>query len=315
MKDLGLDITSIEDRSQYAGLLSRGLPEIINSKMYGSPEKAGTLTKSWPNGKSMTYSLNSKGYRGNEFSKETELVFAGCSFTYATGLPEEYIWGNILADSLGMSRANLGQEGWSVQAIVKNLFSYFEEYGNPKVLVCLFPDLQRMAAALNPNVLRGFDRADSRFDDRNQLNATICHTHLNEIDLSLRPKYSKLPHSWGDVIPIEMPLMMSFHYLHMLIQYCKAADIKFYWATWSWDFSNLLNQVLDYPEPLMDMSGYVPLKRVVWETDPMPDCHLEERSKNLNTFDWSLDHGAGHWGHNGEHSHIHTAESFLEKLQ
>lgn len=312
---MSLNITSTDGYSEYYGMLaSRGLPEIINSKMHGEPWRPGELTKSWPSGKSMTYSINSMGYRGNDFSKSTEFVFAGCSYTFATGLQDEYIWGNQLADSLGMSRSNLGQEGWSTQAIVKNLFSYFEEYGHPKVLVCLFPDLQRMVAALNPNVLRGFSRSDSRYDDKDVYDQTFCHTHLREYDLSLRPKYSKSPHSWEDVIPVEMPIMMSFHYLHMLIQYCKAAGIKFYWSTWSWDFSNLLQQVMEYPDELMDMSGYVPLERRVWETDPMPDCHLEARAKNTETFDWSLDHGGGRWGHNGEHSHTHTAEAFLAKM-
>ena len=140
-----LNITSIEDNdTNYDMLRKRGLAEIISSKMSVDRYQPGGPTKEWPNGKSMTYSLNSKGYRSTEFSKDTDLIFAGCSYTYATGLQDEYIWGNILADSLKMSRSNLGMEGWSTQAIVKNLFAYFEEYGNPKILVCLFPDLQRM---------------------------------------------------------------------------------------------------------------------------------------------------------------------------
>jgi hypothetical protein len=317
VNDVKLNITSIDrpGSEHYSGLVSKGLSEIINSRVVGKPYRAEQLTKTWPNGKAMTYILNSKGYRGDELSKSTELVFSGCSYTYATGLEDQYIWGNILADSLGMSRSNLGKEGWSTQAIVKNLFSYFEEYGNPKILVCLFPDLQRMMAALNPYVLRGFSRSDARFEDKSEHEQTFCHTHLREYDISLRPKYSKMPYAWEDVIPIEMPIMTSFHYLHMLIQYCKAADIKFYWSTWNYDFSDLLDQVLKYPDPLMDMSGYIHLEREIWEADPMLDCHLEDRAKNLETFDWSLDHGGGHWGHNGQHSHMHTAEAFLARIK
>ena len=310
-----LKISGIEGYSEHYEMLeSRGLAEIISSKLHGEMPRQEELTKSWPSGKSMTYSMNSKGYRGSELSSTTELVFSGCSYTFATGLQDEYIWGNQLAKSLGMTSSNLGQEGWSTQAIVKNLFSYFEEYGNPKVLVCLFPDLQRMLAALNSNILRGFNQDDARFNNKTELERTFSHTHIREYDMSLRPKYSKSPHSWQDVIPVEMPIMLSFQYLHMLIQYCKAAGIEFYWSTWSWDFSDLLAQVKKYPEPLMDLSGYVPLERKIWETDPMTSCHLEERSKNPETFDWSLDHGGGRWGHNGQHSHMHTAEAFLARI-
>lgn len=298
----------------YDSLNAWKLAEIASSKVHGAPYNEETSTRSWPNGKSMTYSLNSKGYRSEEFSSETELIYSGCSYTFATGLEDRYIWGSQLADSLGMSRSNLGQEGWSIQAIVKNLFAYFEEYGNPKILVCLFPDLQRMSAALNPHVLRQHGKSDPRYETEEMFQYTPSHTHLREYDVSLRPKYSKIPHSWEDVIPVEMPIMMSFHHLHMLIQYCKATGIEFYWSTWSGDFRDLLAQIKEYPDKLMDLSGYVPLERAVWETDPMLDCHLEYREKDLETFDWSLDHGAGHWGHNGSHSHMHTAEAFLAKI-
>lgn len=315
MDNKKLSITNIEDNdTNYELLQERGLAEIINSKMSNEGHRLGEVTRKWPNGKSMTYPLNSRGYRSSEFSKDTDLVFAGCSYTYATGLQDQYIWGNILADSLKMSRSNLGIEGWSTQAIVKNLFAYFEEYGNPKILVCLFPDLQRMMTSLNPSVLRAFSKSDPRYNDLNAIGKTFSHTHLREYDISLKPKYSKIPHSWEDVIPVEMPIMLSFHYLHMLVQYCKAAGIEFYWSTWSWDFSNLLDQVLEYPGGLMDLSGYVPLQRKIWETDPMLDCHLDARAENAETFDWSLDHGAGHWGHNGQHSHMHTAEAFMSKI-
>lgn len=310
-----LNISSAADYPKYyENLAAKKLKEIVSSKLSRGSYAPEQLTRTWPNGKSMTYSMNSDGYRSAEFSKGTDLVFSGCSYTFATGLEDKYIWGNQLASSLKVSSSNLGQEGWSTQAIVKNIFSYFEEYGHPKILACLFPDLQRMEAVLNPYLLREFGKSDSRFNHEEALDKTFSHTHLREYDLSLRPKYSKMPHSWEDVIPLEMPLMMSFHYLHMLIQYCKAAEIKFYWSTWNWDFSDLLRQIMDYPDPLMDLSGYVPIDRAIWETDPMPDCHLEERARNPQTFDWSLDHGAGNWGHNGQHSHLHTAEAFLQKI-
>lgn len=315
MYDNRLNITSMDESSEYyTSTLDKKLSEIVSSKIFSGSYFDNKVTRSWPNGKSMTHTVSSDGYRGSELSKGTEFVFAGCSYTFGPGLEEEHIWGSQVAESLGMSSSNLGQEGWSTQAIVKNLFSYFETYGHPKVLMCLFPDLQRMQAVLNPYVLREFSKSDPRYNEKNALEKTFCHTHLREYDVSLRPKYSKLPHSWEDVIPVEMPIMLSFHYLHMLIQYCKVANIKFYWSTWNYDFSDLLNQVLNYPEPLMDLSGYVPLERAIWETEPMLDCHLEARIKNLETFDWSLDHGGGHWGHNGQHSHLHTAEAFLDKI-
>jgi len=280
------------------------------------------------------YRMNSLGYRSNEFSKGTEFVYAGCSYSFGEGVAEEKIWGSQVADHFGYTYSNLSRPGASVQWIVKNLFNYFREYGHPKVLTCLFPDFCRMTIPLNPNIAaaKGHSGVDTW--------TTMHDLHLGgHVDLVNRPKYSKKPHLVEDIIPVEIPMELSVEYISMLARYCETNDIEFYWATWDVSASIFMRNMAEeysYPE-------YLDLKNEKWHdfaSDEFKqyyhrDLDIQEIIDNCYSGDCNytnchselqavygkyfyigsdVEYVGGPSAHFGVHRHVHTAEDFISAI-
>ena len=279
------------------------------------------------------YHMNSLGYRSNEFSKNTEFVYAGCSYSFGEGSSEANIWGTIVANHYGYSYSNLSRPGASVQWIVKNLFNYFREYGHPKVLACLFPDFCRMTIPLNPNIVVAKGHGEESW-------ITMHDLHLGgTVDLASRPRYSKKPHEAEEVIPVEIPMALSIEYISMLARYCETNGIQFYWGTWDVSASIFMNKMADeyqYPEYVdiknekwHDFSehdfkqyyhGDMPLESIIdkcYDGDCNPiDCHLEGRESYGKYFyiGSDVDYVGGPSAHFGMHRHIHAAEEFISAM-
>lgn len=280
---------------------------------------------------SNTYTYNSKGYRSDEFNLGTELVYSGCSFTHGDGVSSKKIWGSVVADTLGFSHSNLGIPGSSCYQIVRNLFKYFKTYGNPKVVLCLFPDLNRFYA---PNVPGLF--ANDKYSSRRGMEQAYSEYGIGSYKLA--PKYLQIPYKPNTVIPEEFAIMLSVHAIYSLIDYCKSNNIDILWSTWHDVFSKYID--LNYRK--FDTSTYVDIKNSSWHHNPKtglgtyyhPDfradnyctdsdctgwatCHEDLREQWPNNFDIGTDLGTNgvsrhpHWG---VHRHAHIAEAFLERL-
>lgn len=281
------------------------------------------------------YRRNSYGYRSPEFSSETDLVFAGCSFTFGLGVPEEAIWGSQVAAQFDMSYANISLPGRSVQWVVRSLFAYFKKYGNPKVVACLFPDFQRMTMTLNPDLLISTLDSDSKKGDHiNQLRDIHLYRSSNAGN---RPKYSERPHFVEDVIPVDLPVFISIQHILMLEQYCESNGIVFAWGVWDPGLYEFLAEVKD----LYGYSSYVDTKILNWIDknldgyremfhETMEDrskcngpvctcpetCHLDLRDKYGDNFYRGADNLYGdQTSHFGVHKHTHIADAFIAKLE
>lgn len=282
-----------------------------------------------------TYTLNSRGYRSAELTKNAELVVAGCSFTFGSGVSEERSWGSLVAQGLGLPLTNLGVSSWSTQAIIYNLFAYFKEYGNPKRLLCLFPDDSR---ALLPMVRGAFEHRDwvtNNGEDFMLLSVMIPpRTNPEQRPYSDRAKYSKQPHDWEDILPVELITHNYFQNIHMLQSYCDAAGIEFIWSTWYKPLAYGLESPVG-GRPAYEhhgLSSYLPLHSSSWEWDysvnggGMVDsilteakladvsCHSDLAEADGDNFYIGSD-GAGKLVHWGSHKHAHIAEKFIEKLK
>jgi len=280
------------------------------------------------------YHMNSLKYRSEEFKSGTQLVYAGCSYSFGEGAAEKDIWGSRVADHFGYSYSNLSRPGASVQWIVKNLFNYFREYGHPEVLVCLFPDFCRVVVPINPQISR------VKGDDDEQKWTTMHDIHLGgHVELANRPKYSKKPHALEDVLPVELPMQLSVEYISMLARYCETNNIKFHWATWDVAASIYMRDASEdygYPE-------YIDLKNEKWHdfasddfkqyfhkdldietiirdcysgTCNYTDCHKELKDEHGKYFyiGSDVEYVGGSSAHFGVHRHAHAAESFIEAL-
>jgi hypothetical protein len=84
------------------------------------------------------YSFNSKGFRCKEFTSDPTIMFLGCSYTCGIGLPVETIWPELVAKSLKMKCANLGQGAGSCDTAFRLCLGYIDKI-KPKIVIFLQP--------------------------------------------------------------------------------------------------------------------------------------------------------------------------------
>lgn len=258
------------------------------------------------------YVLNSHGARSVEFFRNPELLIAGCSQTFGIGIPEEVTWGSLLAKELNLNYVNIAHQGASVSAIVSNIFSYIRNYGRPEKIVVLLPDLYRFTAVSVKGVasqsgqeVRNFVVEDINIDG-SQANST-------------KPKYSKREHIWEEILPKELPLYSSMNQLHMLLQYCRDADIPLVWGTWVQDLDIFFTNLQQSSHNIGGIyDGFVSLHidaKEIFGLYATKLCHLEVKSQYPEMFDEGLDRMPGKKGHMGIHMHTHIAENFYLRMQ
>jgi len=276
--------------------------------------------------KETLYSLNSKFYRSPEFQKNVDILYSGCSVTYGMGLPEDFIWGTVVANKLNNTYANISMAGISVEEIVSNIYSYFKEYGHPKILMCLFPNFERMRVPVNNNI----------FISKNFIHnkeKILQELHLSRYAiLEDRPKYSKAPYFAEDVLPLELAYWTSLKSIMFLEQYCEAAGIKFVWSTWMYSAHDAVKKLNTMNSSYYN--GFVDIENNNWESDSSKEidnfhlhkyelnekcacifeCHKE--MSELKHFNLALDREHGHHqAHFGSHRHRHYADLFLDALR
>ena len=205
------------------------------------------------------YNHNNYGYRGPDLSFDVDLLAAGDSVTYGVGVPEDGTWPALLADSLGWSYSKLAKPGASAEWIVDQLFRYFTEFGNPKNLVVLFPDMFRGEIVVNTsvNTTRDIDPRDfmNQAMDSNLKRGVISYASIDP-RTSSKPMLAKKPFPIEDTLPPEAGVYRAFRHIRMLETYCKAVGINLVWGSWSGDLAEL---VRDMPEEL-SVEGFVHLK-------------------------------------------------------
>ena len=268
------------------------------------------------------YHHNKKTYRSKEFSSGTDILITGCSHTYGTGLDEEFRWGDILSNKLGLTHSNLGVPGSGVTKQVRDIFAYFKEFGHPKYIFALFPVFNRFEIASNPKYLKhgAFDRLEEHqkiptpWHEPFRQTANICMIPGNQ-------KFLSKPLIAEDVIPSEIPQFYSSMYVQMLQQYCDIAGIKFAWGTWHQQQYYVLSQVNDqYPGTYKNMINMYShnwafdkrSEEIYYiENETIVNCHEDYKNAWGKQFHAALDrqYGAEH-SHFGGHKNIHIAEAF-----
>lgn len=252
-------------------------------------------------------SYNKKKYRSAEFTNNTDLLTGGCSFTFGTGLPYHGIWSNMIAKSNNLSHNSVSMAGGSVMHIVFDIFKYFEEFGHPKILLCLFPDFNRIYTIFDKQILK----TDSM---KHQEGIIISDDPGPSLKHSY-PKYISLPTSPENVYSKEHTYFLNSMYIRMLEIYCNTHNIPFIWFKWTEEnfdgsgglsgFSNLydinFNKDLE-PYNVKDLSNKI-----------HAECHQEERKHFASDEDiWAV---ASDNGHFGIHWQIHIKELFEKALK
>jgi hypothetical protein len=199
------------------------------------------------------YTLNNYGYRGPDFSKDVDLVAAGCSVTYGIGVPEKGSWPHIAAKKLKLSYVNLSKPGASIEWIVDSLFSYFFEFGNPKNVFVLFPGPLRKEIVLNNqyNMSKYVNMEDFMHQGMSEdlIKGVVSYTFQSP-RIKDKSLFLKRPFPIEETLPPETAVYRSFRSIRMLEVYCKSSNINLMWGTWSDDLANLMRSIpLEYSSP------------------------------------------------------------------
>lgn len=111
----------------------------------------------WNNNKSngidFNYRLNNFHFRSDHFQQldtnKTNILYAGCSFTFGEGLPEELTWSYMLSNKISklygkeVQSYNLGYMGHSIDLNIKNIYSFINMFGIPDYIFICFPPISR----------------------------------------------------------------------------------------------------------------------------------------------------------------------------
>lgn len=280
---------------------------------------------------------NSHGFSGKEFIEVADLVTLGCSYTYGEGVPIGATWSDFVAKKLNLSMHNLGSSGKGVPFEINCFFEYVKKFGNPKIVLCLFPDFIRMEIASRSHQMRPqkeykiVGRFPSVDEDEELITYGICPQPTYEG----RPKYLKTPVVAEEIMPLETAHMLSVQYIKMLEAYCNTNGIKLIWTTWSAGQNRWLNDNKDNGY----FNNYFNFNELGWHQrvedlgkDIMCNkfhkkgmectteflCHEEYREDYGDCFDIGLDvkisRTATLNGHSGVHKHIHWAEFFVKEI-
>jgi|688.fasta_scaffold72068_3 hypothetical protein len=253
------------------------------------------------------YVTNKYKYRSNDFTGKEELLILGCSQTFGHGMPNEFTWPYILAESLNMDFARLALGGDSLQGQVIKAFEYFEKFGHPKIIVGTFP-LYRMEI---PYVKDQFEVKDKRGHIGKKIQQL-------QIPAGQHPKLIKSPYDAESVIKREIAIFYNFMFIKMLERYCESNNIKLIWNIWEDHKYQIYNYINNNEKIKHILKNYFignlePYNTFSHSPSISADCHQEFKNHPLFNHGSDLDPNTGgsHWG---LHKHIHIAEEFHQKI-
>ena len=266
------------------------------------------------------YYLNKHGYRSEEFNRDNEVLILGCSQTYGSGMPNEFTWPEIFCNSINKKYSRIAKRGDSINGQVYKAFKYFEEIGNPKIVLALFP-LYRLEYSMVPD--KFLSPNDSKETNAKSMLPGIFMAYFSNKDFL---KFSKAPHDPAYVIPKEFVVFYNFMFIKMLEQYCDSHNIKFIWSIY--DENDIMN---DYIQENIDnvFKNFIKTSEIVYlfnyrvlngyknddsEEDKaiLKKCNHDFEGHKLYDFaaDFDKKTQQGHWN---MHTHYHIYEKFIER--
>jgi hypothetical protein len=317
---------AIKDNLQWPKYINEGLKHLHPNPFFSLDEvMAGfEIESEQVVDKVNTYSANSKKFRSPEFIENPDILTFGCSQTWGVGIPDNAVWPKVLSELTGMSYANIAVSGSSIMEDVMGCISYIEDYGQPKYIVGLMPDIRRLAIYMNPRVNAAIldSRLGVSWEERTTGEAGITPVHFpvperevateKDVD-SLSAKFSKKPHVVSEVLAYEVPLIYSVHYLEFLRVFCEARGIELILSSWDDDSVDVFRTInlknfcfLEYER---DTKKYD--SGEVYYTN---NCHEDMSNVYGQTWYRGDDHTEDNEGHMGIHRHLDYAEMFASKI-
>lgn len=188
---------------------------------------------------SVTYRINKNGFVGNDFINNSDIVALGCSTTAGMGLPTKYSWPQIVGANLEMSVNQLGLLGGSIQQLSSLFIEFITQFGKPKYLMMLAPDMSRQWL-----LSEGEPYRDRYFWDE-KINGFWCYERNAKMNKQI---------AGGDVNP-KIVAQNSFHSLSNLSNICEMLEISFGFYSWLPE-DNFIYQKFNVPNYIVDLSDH-----------------------------------------------------------
>jgi hypothetical protein len=280
---------------------------------------------------------NSFGFAGSEFKEAADIVALGCSFTFGQGVYPGSAWPNHIEKYLNKKVHNLGAPAKGVPFNINSFFDYVNEFGNPKYVLCLFPNFTRIEMVSRSHDTRPSKKhiTSGKLPELYEDEKIIQYSLSLPISYDSKPKYFKSPLLAEEVIPQEFAHTISIQYIKMLEAYCNTNNIVLLWTTWmneqnSWIKNNIektffrnfiyLNNLEfhsreeDERKDILCDIKHEPDKKCYTESN----CHQKEKDLYGKNFmladDWENYKDINIKGHWGVHRHLHVAEMFLRGI-
>ena len=160
----------------------------------------------------ISYKINNYGYRSDDITKEdsnNNFIFSGCSNTFGIGNPLESIWAYQVNEELcGEKFINLGINSGSYKTIVYDIYTYIRNFGKPKGVFVLFPNMERHI---------GFSE-----DPDKGIFVLVYRNPRGREDMQ----------KVLDAIPSDVCLFEFYNTVMMLEDYLETIGVPFVWTTW-----------------------------------------------------------------------------------
>lgn len=184
-------------------------------------------------GPDIKYKLNKYGFRSKDFDEFNEsdfnILFGGDSYTFGDSLPLECIYPTMLKDELSktiesISCYNTAFNGSSIHQVVKNTLAFIRKYGNPDLIVLVFPISERGIIYDEKNNF--FVRA------MHELGWVINHPWIS----------TKAKKRYYDGFNKQESLLLGIDMIHMLEDICELNGIKLIWTAYEMRDSAIYDQ-------------------------------------------------------------------------
>lgn len=190
--------------------------------------------------KHFKYNVNRLSLREPKLSKNSDILAVGCSNSFGVGLPYDLAWPETVSKALNLTYSNISEPGSSAMHEVMNVFHYCKAFGNPKIILCMFPNFERSRMFLDNKTI--YSQRDSQKDPQ------PVHIHTNAPQS--RPTFLKLPVQADELISEQQAFYYNTLFIFMLEQYCRSNQIKLIWSTWANhnNFDAMFKQTYEYYE-------------------------------------------------------------------
>ena len=262
------------------------------------------------------YKINSLGYRSEEFVENVDLLIMGCSNTFGYGIPEEYMWSNMLKSEDIKTLNSIAMSGDSAQGQVIKFFQYVSKFGNPKNLVAVLPSYRAE-----------FPLHEGKWDiSEEEKPYTLTYDNKASIVLdggqdSHFEEYASSPYDPNKILTKAMCSYYTHTFINILEVYCKMMGIRFRYSINEWDYrdsfkgeaeDSLSWHMKNHSENYFTWSYPFGLEHITDEEKSL-SCHSD---RNTDKYFYRADDfidgkNMGHWG---LHENIHVAEAAAKAL-